>query len=313
MISVIIPSYNAAAYLKEAIDSLLLERQQGIDLEVIVCDDCSTDDSVAIARSYGDAVRTIAAERNRGAAGTRNVGVNVSRGELLALLDSDDVSLPGRFSASLQGLDRFKSDMVFSDVPILGDEKGKTWLEIVGSKEVIVSNCTDGTIRDPLSLLCEHGNFILPSTILIRREVFNDVGLFNDKILSADDFEFFARVAAAGKRISFIDQPLALRRVHGSNLSQNWRKRFTSELLTIDSIKSLPPTTDASKKALDKWGAQLHRQMAASDLEQRDFEGMRSHLRASLSLQVSPKCLLYLAGSFLAPELLYSIRKKQAR
>jgi glycosyltransferase involved in cell wall biosynthesis len=312
MISVVIPTYNARSFLREAIDSVIAERQRGISLEIIISDDCSTDDSVAIARSYGDAVRIISAERNGGGAAARNRGIRAATGDFIALLDCDDLCLPGRFVKGLKAIEETGADLVFSDVKILGDEEGPTWLEIVGSKNILSQKTEDGVLKHPLDLLCEFGNFILPSTVLVKRNVFTSAGDFNEKIMCADDYEFFARVAAKGTLIAFIAEPLALRRVHGGNLSQNWRRRYTSELLTIETIERLPNLSDSSKKNLKKWEALLHRQMAALELDSRDFTALRRELGESLASQFSFKVVLYAVASYIAPDLLYRVRARKA-
>lgn len=92
LVSVIMPVYNAEKYLAEAVDSVLSQTYR--NLELIIIDDCSSDNSLEIARLYtksDDRVRVIAGEKNQGVARVRNCGIQEARGEYIALLDSDDV------------------------------------------------------------------------------------------------------------------------------------------------------------------------------------------------------------------------------
>ncbi|MDY0039233.1 MAG: glycosyltransferase family A protein, partial [Desulforhabdus sp.] len=105
VVSVIIPTYNRASFLKEALDSVLL--QQNAEMEVIVVDDGSTDDTAAIVESFGRAV-TYLYQSNAGVSAARNTGIKAARGRWLALLDSDDLWLPGKLQFQLELLNRHK-------------------------------------------------------------------------------------------------------------------------------------------------------------------------------------------------------------
>ncbi len=96
LVSAVIPTYNRAYVLREAIESAL--GQAGPNVEVIVVDDGSTDDTAALAREYGDVI-TYLFQPNCGAAAARNLGVKAARGDYVAFLDSDDVWLPGKLKA----------------------------------------------------------------------------------------------------------------------------------------------------------------------------------------------------------------------
>src|SRR5271170_4475779 len=102
VLSVVIPTYNRAYILREAIDSVLC---QGLPLEVIVVDDGSTDDTASVIAEYDERVRYTYQE-NQGAAAARNTGIRQVRGEFISLLDSDDVWLPGKTKVELELLSR---------------------------------------------------------------------------------------------------------------------------------------------------------------------------------------------------------------
>jgi glycosyltransferase involved in cell wall biosynthesis len=99
LVSVMMPAYNAGAYLREAIDSALAQDYPA--LEIIVVNDGSTDDTAAVMASYGDRIRAIQHEKNQGIGATRNTALRASKGEFIAPLDADDIWLPGKISAQV--------------------------------------------------------------------------------------------------------------------------------------------------------------------------------------------------------------------
>ncbi|HEY0656892.1 MAG TPA: glycosyltransferase family A protein, partial [Pyrinomonadaceae bacterium] len=98
-VSVIIPNYNYAKYIAETIDSVLAQTYP--NLEVIVVDDGSKDDSLKILRSYGDKI-TVIEQKNQGVARARNIGTAYSNGEYIAFLDADDVWLPEKLARQME-------------------------------------------------------------------------------------------------------------------------------------------------------------------------------------------------------------------
>ena len=113
-ISVIIPVYNAEHYLAEALDSVLAQEIE--PLEILVVDDGSTDGSATIARRYADRVRFYQ-QANRGAAFARNRGIELSKGSLLAFLDADDLWMPSKLNVQVNALeDQPELDMVLGTV-----------------------------------------------------------------------------------------------------------------------------------------------------------------------------------------------------
>jgi glycosyltransferase involved in cell wall biosynthesis len=101
LVSVIMPAYNTARYIREAIDSVL--DQDYPSKELIVIDDGSTDGTLEVLRSYGDRI-TLIEQRNQGSAVARNAGLAAARGECIAFLDSDDIWLPGKLRLQVDHL-----------------------------------------------------------------------------------------------------------------------------------------------------------------------------------------------------------------
>jgi glycosyltransferase involved in cell wall biosynthesis len=126
MISIIIPNYNGAAFLREAIDSAL--SQEGVEVEVIVVDDGSTDDSREIIESYGDQI-IAQYQTNKGAPSARNAGLAAASGSYIKFLDSDDYLLPGTVDTQVEQAHQLSSNQIVFGDAILVDSSGNTLKE----------------------------------------------------------------------------------------------------------------------------------------------------------------------------------------
>jgi glycosyltransferase involved in cell wall biosynthesis len=178
--SAIIAVYNGEGCVARAIDSVLA--QQFESFEVIVVDDASRDATPRVLAGYGDRIRVIRRKRNRGLAAARNYGVDHARGHFVAFLDADDVWLPGRLAKTIEALQTHPTTtMAFSDVvPV--DNKGLA---------LAPTYLHPGMARPPLmeDLLEEGWWPILPSSVTIRRWVFDRVGGFAEEYKNAAGFE----------------------------------------------------------------------------------------------------------------------------
>ena len=200
--SAIIAVYNGEECVARAIDSALA--QQIESLEVVVVDDGSRDGTAQVLAGYGDRIRVIGKKSNRGLAAARNIAVDHARGHFLAFLDADDEWLPGRLEKTIAALETHPTtSMAFSDVvPI--DRKGialaPTYLH-------------PGMARPPLmeNLMEEGGWPILPSTVTIRRWVFDRVGGQAEEFHGSggfDDADLWFLLRELGD-FAFVPEPLA--------------------------------------------------------------------------------------------------------
>jgi glycosyltransferase involved in cell wall biosynthesis len=196
LVSVVIPVRNAVKYLGEAIESVLAQKRVGV--EVIVVDNGSDDGSQKLAGSFGHPVRVVAEERP-GAAHARNRGVGLASGEYLAFLDADDVWAPGKLERQWNELQaRRDLDMVFSFgenflSPELTPEQGRA-----------------------VSFAAGIGPFILPSTMLARRESFLRVGPLPN-LREGEFIAWYGMALSMGLRSEVIPEALLRRRVHLAN------------------------------------------------------------------------------------------------
>jgi glycosyltransferase involved in cell wall biosynthesis len=207
VVSVVIPAYNQAQYLAEAIDSVLGQAVSG--MEIIVVDDGSTDETAAIAQQYGADVRYIYQE-NQGLAAARNTGIRAARGHYVALLDSDDLWKPN-FISKMLALARKEPGMaVFYCGFDFIDDNGQQ-LPQTGSSHVV----PPGQIYHVLL----RSNFLAPSTILMRREAALEVGLFDPNFRRLQDWEMWLRLLRRGYHFQGIPNQLVYYRIHNRSLS----------------------------------------------------------------------------------------------
>jgi glycosyltransferase involved in cell wall biosynthesis len=181
-VSVIVPVYNRPAFVRQAIDSALAQECPG-GFEVVVVDDGSTDETPAVLASYGDRIRVVT-QRNGGVARARNAGFAAARGEYLALLDSDDIWLPGKLAAQVALLDAHpKAGFAHSDVEEFFEGGRRTeWRRrpAIESGEVLKA------------LL--RRNFVHTMTVMLRRVAIEEVGDFDPRYPPCEDWDLWLRI-----------------------------------------------------------------------------------------------------------------------
>lgn len=204
-VDVIIPVYNGARFVGDAIDSALAQEFSGA-VTVWCVDDASTDNSLAVlttAAALDGRVKVLRNERNSGAAATRNLGVRASSAEFIAFLDQDDCWWPGKLALQLAAL---------ATEPALGYVTGLQVLELVEG--------------EPRPRWARHEWFgrpqpgFLPSALLVRRRVFIEVGSLDEAMMhGGDDTDWFARARRRNIPYRMLNVAVATRRIHSGNRS----------------------------------------------------------------------------------------------
>ena len=211
LVSVIIPVYNGARYLRAALESVFAQTYR--PFEVIVVDDGSTDDSGAIAQGFPD-VHYIR-EANQGVAAARNKGIEAARGEFFAFLDQDDLWTPEKLKLQIKYL-------------LSNPDLGYT---LTHQQFFLEPGATlPAWFRKEL-LSTVHTGWVL-GTLVVRRTVFEQVGNFAEGYAAANDSDWFFRAKAAGVPMAVVPELLLLKRIHDSNESGR-AKEVLSELLKV--------------------------------------------------------------------------------
>jgi glycosyltransferase involved in cell wall biosynthesis len=201
MISVIIPAYNRAQVIAEALQSVL--DQTCTDYEIIVVDDGSTDETAEVIRGFTDRVRYVYQE-NRGSAAARNRGLQEARGDYIAFLDSDDLFTPEKLQKQVEYLQHNPHiGMVYSAYSNIDDNHNE--LDIVPAQHA-------GHIYRQLIFQCK----IATPTVMIRRQVVETVGEFDINLPMAQDVDYWIRIARHYE-IGAINAPLTCVRLHPDN------------------------------------------------------------------------------------------------
>ena len=235
-VSVIIPTYNYAHFLPEAIQSVL--DQTCRDFALFVVDDGSMDNTREVVARFGPRVNYIYQE-NKGYSAARNVGIMLSQGEVVAFLDADDLWLPEKLEVQVAYLDSHPEVSVVYSHFLNIDEDGNV---LPQSQRTHYT----GMIFERLLL----GNFIQMPTVAVRWECLTDLGLFDESLRTTADWELWLRLTRK-YRVGYIDQPLAKYRRHGSSMHHNIANKERDCFAVLNKVFSdpEPPRGVIEKKA----------------------------------------------------------------
>ena len=181
-VSVIIPTHSRPQLLPKAVESA---RAAGNDVEIIVVDDASSDETASVCQSLS-VINHIRLERNQGVAGARNVGIFESTGKYVAFLDDDDLRLPGSLDVQVATLEANPQAGFVCGAMLMADQ------DYHATGEVVVPRHSGG---DVFWELLELDFPVMPLATLIRKECFLRVGLLNTRLMGIDDWDIFVRIA----------------------------------------------------------------------------------------------------------------------
>ena len=260
-ISVIIPAYNRARELRNAIDSALAQTR--LPIEVIVVDDGSTDETPEVLARYGDRIRVVR-QSNQGVAAARNAGIAIARGDLLAFLDSDDVWLPRKLE--LQAA-RFDADAELGLVHCGADFEG-TGVNVDGLEGWVASEI----LRLDRSVIVAHG-----SGVMVPRRVAEELGGFDARMRVSEDWDFCYRVATR-YRIGFVAEALVLYARHASGLHRDIEKMEHGMLLALEKAFADPAALPLRRHAYGR----LHRILSGCYFQQHHWRAFIRHFVKSV-------------------------------
>lgn len=245
--SVIVPMYNAKAYIGKTIDSIL--PQLSSDMELLIIDDGSTDGSADIVDAYVNSqVRRITIPNSGGPARPRNEGIRQAKGEIVFVFDADDLMLPGKIEATLEAFEQHPDvALVFTDFQSIdgagqllnpdylgGYDFMKRHRQPPGSAVRIASK------EAYRSLAFE--NYIGTSSVAIRKRVLDEIGGFDDTLKNSDDRDMWFRITRLHD-VAYVPRVLHSYRVHAQSIShRSTRARVDSKVAVLK--KQLPYSPD---------------------------------------------------------------------
>ena len=228
-VSVVIPAYNAASFVRESIRSA--EAQIYPMREIIVVDDGSTDGTSAEVEGFGSARVRLIRKPNGGSASARNLGIRAATGDLIAFLDADDLWLPDKTGRQVARMQETGASLVYC---------GKSWVDDQGRP---ISN-RDPQVNYPegdLFLELIRANYISSaSCVLAARQSLEEAGGFNEsaEFRNGQDYELWLRMARL-HRMAAVPQELVLYRRHGGNVTNNRENYYIAAMRALEVIDGI--------------------------------------------------------------------------
>ena len=302
-ISVIIPAYNSAAYIAEALDSVF--KQKFREHEIIVVNDGSPDTEQferAIKLRLEDIIYI--KQRNTGAGVARNTAIEHARGEIIAFLDSDDVWMPEFLASQLVFMERNGYDMVYCDAQLFGMKSAyrKTFMETAPSDG-------EANFENILDLKCN----VITSGTMARKSAVMAAGMFETERVRAHDFILWLRMAKTGAKIGYQRKQLLKYRVHLEGLSGDMISRAERELEAFHRVPELIDLTDHERDIVDRRVAFLEANLSVEKgkalLLKGDYQNAAEEFSAANRYRKSIKLATIAAMTRIAPKTLLKFYK----
>lgn len=272
LISVIIPTYNREKYVAEAVESVLQQKIKGWDIEVIVVDNGSTDNTVGVLKKFGHKIRLYEVPASGKPSVPRNVGIAKAKGELLAFHDSDDVWTETKLAEQVPYFDDSKIVMTYGNAEVIKADGTKTGKLVVEKSKLKDGETFNGLLKQ---------NVISTLTVVVRKTVLEATGTFNESDGIYEDYELWLRILAASpKGVRHIPQTLAYYRYLDSSISRMSEvKNLEKIIATYEVIWELDSLADKQRQYLE----------TAIDVMQENWSRLQSGLnnRPSISVVMS--------------------------
>jgi glycosyltransferase involved in cell wall biosynthesis len=298
LISIVIPAYNAEAFIAEAIESVLAQDYQ--IREIIVVDDGSTDNTPGVLESYQNRIRFIR-QSNAGLGTARNTGIAAANGELIAFLDADDRWLPEKLSKQYKCLiHNPKAGLVHTDLLEWRPQESSQTHREIGRGE-FQGSCLPSLIQN---------NRVLPSTVLVKKECLDRVGNFDPQPTGVEDWDLWLRIAREYE-FAYVAEPLVLYRMHDANMSANSLRMRSGEFYVLQkTLTNMPELTQHVDRAtLRQRLFELAFDIGYHHFLLGNLSAAREHFKKAISFRrLSSKAWCYLSACYLPPNAVNSIR-----
>lgn len=303
-VSVIIPAFNVASFIGEALESALSQTFK--DYEIIVINDGSPDTEALerVLSAYHENILYLK-QHNRGAAAARNTGLHVARGEFVAFLDADDLWLPNYLESQMRFLENDKRcDLVYADAMIFGESPlaGKTYME---------TSPSNGEVNFS-SLITQKCN-VITSGVVARKRLIDEVGCFDEELHRAHDFDLWLRLVRHGARVSYQREILLRYRVRSDSLSGDEIQRVERELEAYDKIERHLDLTAEERKLMTREVERLQADLKVAEgkrhLSKGEFKEAEGSFREATGFHRKLKLRLVLVILHYWPRLLHRVYK----
>ena len=301
LVSIVIPAYNVAPFIGETLESVFA--QTFTDFEVIVVNDGSpdTEEFEFAIQSYRKRICYLKQE-NSGASVARNTGLRAAQGELIAFLDADDLWSPNYLDEQLKFMRRFDCDLVCADAMVFGAsaDAGRSYMDsLMGTAP------PEGRVTFLELVNAERS--LITSGVVARRDPILEVGLFDEALRNAQDFDLWLRLARHGARLAYHRQVLLSYRSRPDSLSGDAINSHQRELRVFDKIEQSYDFTPAERAevaaVIRNRRALLKYELGKLYLVPGDFVRARESFANAVSLKGSWKPQLALWLTRIAPRL----------
>lgn len=284
-ISVIIPAYNKADFTVKTVESVLNQTYNPI--EIIVVDDGSTDNTKQLLSKYSDRI-TYIYKKNAGACSARNLGIEVSIGTYIALLDCDDIYLPNKIEMSVDYLNKnTQCGFVYTSVYFIDGQDNI--LRIYPS----LNNLCEGYISRRLLTK----NFIPNSTVVIRKACFQKTGFFDESIFTPADWDMWLRLSENYKA-GYINIPLTKYRISSNYILNNPEQAEKENLAVLE--KAFYRNHTISNRLRNDAVSNVYLSSALNYLLKKEFSYAKSRFILAVNKNIFNLRALLLFGYFLA-------------
>lgn len=224
LVSIILPTYNCAAFLPHSIGTILSQTYNSY--EIIVIDDGSTDNTKEVLYPFMQRIKYIRLEQNKGLPTARNIGIRSAQGKYIAFIDADDLWLPEKLQTDIEYFETHPEVSMVYSKHINIDEKGD---DLNGNTK---KQLPSGNVF--IQLFSEQ-NFIITSSVVVRKEIFETTGLFDEQLFNCQDWDMWLRITFHFK-VAGIDKPLVKYRHNPRSLSKNRNNVLKYQKMVIDKI-----------------------------------------------------------------------------
>lgn len=312
-VSVVIPTYNRANIVSEAIDSVLAQTYK--NYEIIVVDDGSEDDTKTVLKKRYDGQIRYIYQPNRGPSAARNRGIRASKYDLIAFLDSDDIWLPQKLELQVPLIHDSKIVLSYTNWVDSKNDSGQDYFTQIG----LSFNSEPAILDYPLSTLVRKGGSgILVPVSICRKDAIQRVGFFDERMKIAEDIRLWFRLASEGK-FAVTSNPLAVRRwtTSGEQLTQPGKASYFKEAANMrleifmeSYARAIESPPDVQQKLRNFISSSLADQAKYCALD-RHYNIARRRALESLAFLPRGKTALKALLTLICPQALHSLKKRK--